>query len=127
MRPTTLLFKVIMSGYPPPNGEDQSFDDDFENLLESDDEFGRYLENIGSFPMEQLPEVMATITLTYVKGNFEGALVMVKASIKNLAENPELLANWRNAVQARLRETSNEELGIDESQRQQFEQVLLDL
>lgn len=104
-----------MNEPPFPNERDQSFDE----------EFGRFLEGIGSFPIEQLPEVMATITLTYVKGNFEGALFMVKASVKSLAEDPELLANWRNTVQARLRETSNEELGIDESQRQKLEQVLL--
>ncbi|MFB8789575.1 MAG: hypothetical protein U7123_12135 [Potamolinea sp.] len=97
--------------------QDFSEDEDF------DEAFSRFLESIGSFPLEQMPEVMATITITYLKGNFEQALDMVKQSVQNLETEPRILADWRSAVQVKLREIPENELDINESQKQQFERV----
>jgi hypothetical protein len=52
---------------------------------------------------------------------------MLRQSIKNLAVDPSYLDNWRNRVQAKLIETPKEELGLDDSQLQQLERVLLGL
>lgn len=103
------------------SSQDFSEDDEF------DEEFSRFLQSIGSFPIDQMPEVMATITIVSLKGNFEQTLEMVRESIQNLATQPRLLAEWRSAVQARLREIPDSELLLDESQKQQFERVLLGL
>lgn len=91
----------------------QDFHEDF------DDELSHYLQSIGSFPIEQMPEVMATITIVSLKGNFEQTVDMVRESVQNLATEPRLLADWRSAVQARLREIPDNELGLYESQKHQ--------
>jgi len=108
-----------MSEIPSQNfSGNEDFDEDF------DEEFSRFLQSLGSFPPEQMPEVMAIITIAYLKGDFEQALDMVRESVQNLATEPRLLDDWRCAVQARLREIPDNELGLDESQKQQFERVL---
>lgn len=92
------------------------------------DKLDRFVQGRESSQTEQLPEVMASVTLfSFKEGNFEEALNMVKQSVKNLAVDPNLLASWRSGVQERLREASNDELGLDDSQRQQLERVLLGL
>lgn len=101
----------------------------------STEEFDTFGEKLNDFlrnreraQTEQIQEVMASVTLfVFKESNFEEALNMLKQSVKSLAVEPSLLASWRNEVQARLRETSNDELGLDDSQRQQLERVLLGL
>lgn len=100
---------------------------DFSEDADFDEEFSSFLESIESFPTDQMPEVMAIITIAYLKGNFEQAVDMVKQSVQNLETDARLLADWRCAVQAKLREIPDHELGLDESQKQQFERVLLGL
>ncbi|MFB8790110.1 MAG: hypothetical protein U7123_14945 [Potamolinea sp.] len=100
--------------------------------IEDFDKFGEklndFLQNRERSETEQIHEVMAAVTIFTVKeGNFEEALNMIKQSVKSLAVEPSLLDTWRNEVQERLREASNDELGLDDSQRQQLERVLLGL
>lgn len=90
------------------------------------DKFSDYLQSIGSFPQERMPEVMADMTLTHFKFyTFEATLEMIRQSVKNISTDRDALAAFQNAVQARLAENSNTDLGISDSQRQQFQQALL--
>ncbi len=100
-------------------------DNDFVKSLEK---LNQFMESLTATQRENIPELMAFFTLFCLKeDDFEKALEMVRQSVKNLAGDPSYIANWRSRVQAKLRETSNEELGLDDSQRQQFKRVLLGL
>lgn len=102
--------------------------EDFEEFDKFGEKLNDFLQNREISQTEQIQEVMASVTLFTVKeGSFEEALNMIKQSVKNLSLEPSLLDTWRNEVQERLREASNDELGIDDSQRQQLQRALLGL
>ena len=110
----------------PPEGFDDEEDDEWYRLL--DGKIDNFLKNLTSSQRENIPELQALFTMFLLKEDkFDSVLEMLRQSIKELSVDPNYLANWRSLVQAKLRETSNEELGIDDSQRQQFERVLLGL
>ena len=49
---------------------------------------------------------------------------MIRQSVKNLSGERGFLVAFQSALQAKLVETSDADLGISDSQRQQFQQVL---
>lgn len=117
----------------PPEGFD---DEEYNKLFEEDeyDEFDRllqekteqFMESLTSEQRENIPEIQALMTIFFIKeDNFERVLEMLRQSVKELGKNPSYLADWRSRVQAKLRETPKEELGLDDSQVQQLERVLL--
>lgn len=123
-----------MNEIPPEGMSIEEFDelfeedeyDKFDRLLET--KIAQLMESLTSEQRENIPEIQALMMIFFIKeDNFERVLEMLRQSIKELGVDPNYLANWRSRVEAKLRETSNEELEIDNSQRQQIERVLLGL
>jgi truncated hemoglobin YjbI len=123
-----------MNEIPPEGMSIEEFDelfeedeyDKFDRLLET--KIAQFMESLTSEQRENIPEIQALMMIFFIKeDNFERVLEMLRQSIKELGVDPNYLANWRSRVEAKLRETSNEELEIDNSQRQQIERVLLGL
>lgn len=85
----------------------------------------QFLESLTSEQREDIPEIQAFYTLFCIKeDDLEKVLEMIRQTNDN-ATDPSYLDNWRSRVQAKLREASNKELGLDDFQRQQIERVLL--
>jgi hypothetical protein len=109
----------------PPEGMNDEEDDEFIQSLER---LNQLMENLTPSQRENIPEIQTLFTLFCIKEDkFEQVLKMLRQSIENLAIDPDCLAKWRSSVQAKLRETSNEELELDDSQRQQIERIVLGL
>ncbi|MEO8890935.1 MAG: hypothetical protein ABI417_05275 [Coleofasciculaceae cyanobacterium] len=99
--------------------------DEFDRLLQ--EKIEQFLESLTSEQRENIPEIQALMMIFFIKElDIEKVLEILRQTNDN-AEDLNFLADWRSRVQAKLRETSNEELGIDNSQRQQIERVLLGL
>lgn len=113
----------------PPEGMSN---EEYNQLFEEDEEFFKFLEKSNQFmesltsePRENIPEIQALYTLFCIKeDDFERVLEMLRQTNDN-ATDYHSLADWRSRVQAKLRETPNHELGLDDSQLQQIERVLL--
>lgn len=122
-----------MNEIPPEGMSNEVFDelfkdDEFEEDYQFDIKIKQFLESLTSYQKENIPELQALTTIFFIKEcKFEQVLETVRQTVNNFAVDPNYLADWRNRVQAKLRETSNEELGLDNSQLQQIEQVLLGL
>lgn len=100
-------------------------DDQFVKSLEKSNQF---MESLTASQRENIPELMALFTLFCIKElDFERVLKMLRQSVNNFAVAPSYLATWRSCVQAKLKETSKDELGLDDPQLQQLERVLLGL
>ncbi|MGB5961473.1 MAG: hypothetical protein WBG73_12485 [Coleofasciculaceae cyanobacterium] len=123
-----------MNEIPPEGFDDEEYnqlfeddeDDEFDRLLEEKTE--QFIKSLTSEQRENIPELQALTTIFFIKEcKFEQALEMVRQTVKELGKDPNYLDNWRSRVQTKLRETSNEELGLDDSQLQQIERALLGL
>ena len=108
----------------PPEGMNDEDDEEFYKFTEK---LSQFMESLTSSQRENIPKLQALFTLFCIKeDDFERVLEMLRQTVKNFAVDPNYLDDWRSPVQAKLRD-SKEELGIDDSQRQQIERILLGL